>query len=90
MSMKPELIPMTRTPEIITPRNMNAPIARLLTNSAKDRYMVIYNPEMTEGRKFTFIELTKLQCLKLIEGGIMPTYDDEFKSLSFRAGDYKY
>ena len=81
---------MSKSHEIITPRNMNVPIARLLTNSAKRRTVIVYNPEMTEGRRFTFMDITKLQSLKLIEGGNMPAYDDEFKSLTFDMGDYKY
>ena len=80
----------TELNNLIFPRNMNVTIARILIKSAKDRYMVIYNPEVKEGRRFTFMPLTKVQCIKLIEGGIMPTYDDEFKSLSFRTGDYSY
>tara|TARA_R110000765_G_scaffold66379_6_gene128443 strand:- start:2885 stop:3133 length:249 start_codon:yes stop_codon:yes gene_type:complete len=81
---------MTNPYEIITESNMNAPTARLLNKQVNcKRKLVIYNGENMVGYRFTFVELTKQQAKKLIDGGVMPSYVEDGKSLTFDFGTYK-
>ena len=71
------------TYEIITSSNMTQSIARLLNKSATKRHLCTYSDKNEVGQRFTFIKLTKQQCIQLIDGNQMPSYTEDGKTLCF-------
>ena len=71
------------TYEIITSSNMTKSIARLLNKSAIKRHLCTYSDKNEIGSRFTFVKLTKEQCVQLINGNQMPSYVEDGKTLCF-------